>query len=553
LYPSISVSHGIISHLGNVTSTCPTGYQGEVILACNYASVSVLSGGCYAHCSPEEHTVNGHVVQVGAMNHSQTLAIACSSGYDGDLVFACSNGVVSMDGWCFQACPAQDHAVSLTSWDTNVSVGAMSHNQQLTVNCPSSHSGSVTFVCHDGILSLIDGACSANCLIAEKAVATGIGDITVSVDAANHSHQVAVDCPAQYSGSLIFACSDGVFTHTGTCEPLCLASNVTVGQATISMGPMNPGEVLQHQSCPTSPSQLFSVTCDQGAFVLSGACLSDCAPASQVGGMDVSVTAMAHLHEQVVPCPVGFTGNVEIKCHDGDLSITASTCLESGPVEEKSMEKVSLSMTVANVNYNSLITDASLMHSFTSFCKAVIAEKAGSGIVDEDVDVTLSEGSVNVHAVITIPPASFATAGSVQSNVVGAKESGGLSSALVTTISSISGISDHTSGPISIQSVSVTSSTASTTTTHAVEETAPAPGESGGLNTVLIAVIAAVVGTTCCVCLCCCAGLGMNYYMHERGHAKDARLQPEASSSGKPGEDQVEFDNNEQNCTSANV
>jgi hypothetical protein len=79
------------------------------------------------------------------------------------------------------------------------------------------------------------------------------------------------------------------------------------------------------------------------------------------------------------------------------------------------------------------------------------------------------------------------------------------------------------------------------------------PGESGGLNTVLIAVIAAVVGTTCCVCLCCCAGLGRNYYMHERADAKDARPQPEASSSGKPGEDQVDFDNNEQHCTSATV
>jgi len=60
-------------------------------------------------------------------------------------------------------------------------------------------------------------------------------------------------------------------------------------------------------------------------------------------------------------------------------------------------------MTITNVNYASLVSDASMTASFIEQMQTAIATESGADVAPGDVQVLLTSGSVDVHAIITTP------------------------------------------------------------------------------------------------------------------------------------------------------
>lgn len=77
-----------------------------------------------------------------------------------------------------------------------------------------------------------------------------------------------------------------------------------------------------------------------------------------------------------------------------------STCGDETPT---SAGKVALSLAVQNVSYALLMSDPVLLKAFQVVVKQAVAAEAGSGVGPEDVELSLSKGSVIVKATVTVP------------------------------------------------------------------------------------------------------------------------------------------------------
>lgn len=111
---------------------------------------------------------------------------------------------------------------------------------------------------------------------------------------------------------------------------------------------------------------------------------------------------------------------------------------------------IEFQLTIANVNYDDLMADVGKLNSFKMKCKESIAATS-SEFGPEDVQVTLSEGSVIVDALITLPPdATAASATGVSALLTEKLDSGELGDSVISNIQTIPGIDSVTSGALSV-------------------------------------------------------------------------------------------------------
>lgn len=116
-------------------------------------------------------------------------------------------------------------------------------------------------------------------------------------------------------------------------------------------------------------------------------------------------------------------------------------------VDTEDLPKVTFSMTVNNVNYNDVTATTALETSFKTSCRTAIANTAGAGVTKEDVEVELSEGSVQVDAIITVADDTAAQA------AINSIDSGNLASNVV---SELQANTDLSNAGIATGSISVT-------------------------------------------------------------------------------------------------
>jgi hypothetical protein len=143
-------------------------------------------------------------------------------------------------------------------------------------------------------------------------------------------------------------------------------------------------------------------------------------------------------------------------------------------------------MTIASVDYDSLINDATLLASFESSCQSTIASSAGVGA--SNVAVTLSAGSVAVDYTITVPASSASSALTTLTSSINA---GDLASDMATALTAIPGIDAVTDGTISVTDMSIPTVAVDTTTTEFIVRGGTTT-EEAGMATALIAVLAVV-------------------------------------------------------------
>eukprot|EP00928_Gymnodinium_smaydae_P001135 TRINITY_DN10411_c0_g1_i1.p1 TRINITY_DN10411_c0_g1~~TRINITY_DN10411_c0_g1_i1.p1 ORF type:complete len:701 (+),score=50.50 TRINITY_DN10411_c0_g1_i1:52-2103(+) len=233
ILPSLSISHGKLSHNTTVLHPCPSEYVGEVGLTCRYGVVTASSTRCYAPCPASERNA-GYTVQVSAMKHKQTLSIPCASGYVGSgLTFACNDGVQSMNGWCFRTCPAQEQIVT----SARIAVSNLSHGEEVDLRCPNGYVGNATFQCQDGVVSILGGSCNASCAAARE-----VDNVVVSVGAMMHGQEEIVSCPEGMKGSAKIKCEFGnlsaLLSECFTDAPTAFPTNDPTASPTISPAPI---------------------------------------------------------------------------------------------------------------------------------------------------------------------------------------------------------------------------------------------------------------------------------------------------------------------------
>jgi len=115
------------------------------------------------------------------------------------------------------------------------------------------------------------------------------------------------------------------------------------------------------------------------------------------------------------------------------------------------VEKVQVTLTVNNVNFDALNQNQILRNGFVAAVKRSVAQQAGGGVTPADVAVELSAGSVRVRATI-IPPAA-----TTSTSLTGTLASGSasLSTSLLNELSSVSGIGTVASGSLAVTGLSV--------------------------------------------------------------------------------------------------
>jgi hypothetical protein len=137
---------------------------------------------------------------------------------------------------------------------------------------------------------------------------------------------------------------------------------------------------------------------------------------------------------------------------------------------------VVVSMTVNNVNFDSLSANATLLSNFKTEMQTAVVE--ATGVNASQVNITLSKGSVVVRAEITPAPGQAAAL----ETAVGANTTG-LQTAAASKAAAVPGITAVSSGPItvSLPTVANTAPTAAPTVAPTVAPTA-APTAATGMN-----------------------------------------------------------------------
>lgn len=147
---------------------------------------------------------------------------------------------------------------------------------------------------------------------------------------------------------------------------------------------------------------------------------------------------------------------------------------------------VSFALTVANVDYEFLISDEKMVANFTTQVKEAIAAEAGIGVAPENVQVRLARGSVRANCIVAV--ANQAAAQQVQLALETAKA---LAEAITGRIVGIRGISTISTGAITVSGMSAPQVVDNTNRRSAVLSRAPEGRGQVGL------LLAAVLSLAC--------------------------------------------------------
>jgi len=146
--------------------------------------------------------------------------------------------------------------------------------------------------------------------------------------------------------------------------------------------------------------------------------------------------------------PSQLASEVQTGCNTPALQL-ADVTQPLGP-----RENLTAVVKVQGLDFNSLISNSTLLGSFKTAVKEAIASDAGQGIRPEHIDIALSAGSVIVQATIT-PPVGIAVA-AIQSQLKVSTHA--LRNTVVAKVACLAGISDVARGTITVTEVNISQS-----------------------------------------------------------------------------------------------
>lgn len=302
-------------------------------IACQDQGVSWGPGNiCAGNASGTAHGTNRSVINV-------------TNKYTGNATFQCTNGVFAVTGNPSCNYVPDNCTVQNVNWGTDNCTGSASstnHGSTRTVsNTANNRTGSATYQCNDGVLTLQSQTCDRTdkpCTPATRGWSQSGFNCSGNVPSLTHNAQATVqNNVAGFNGSASFRCSNTVLSSTGT--PSC--SQVTCGAGPISWGAgcqasapsrtfnQTTGTLGNTRSGFTGSAD-FSCT-SSGYTMVSGDCraLNPCASgrADWGNGCTANYPQLAHGATQTFSTSgSNTTGTVQLQCVDGLITASNASC-----------------------------------------------------------------------------------------------------------------------------------------------------------------------------------------------------------------------------------
>jgi len=327
----VEVPHEAAEHGSSTSSSCPEGYNGTLLLACNNGNFSVSEGMCRKRClAGSVINIDGQVLRFSVLERSlddgEVIPAQCPGGLIGTAQVTCLAGIVRLRSTlCREArhCPAG----SLLMGDALVSHDELSNGLMDARSCPQGFQGQYFLLCQDGaVVSLHNGTCRATCSAGSFWVDGGA--VQVSHGSIIEGGSLRVVCPTGSAGDGVYlSCSGGLINIT---QQLCSRTNTDCKAGSVVEGePSVLKRTLENEEqtsllCSDGYTGSLNVTCSLGvAKKLAGSCHKGCAAGVALDSMSVNVRHEGGSHGEIVlaECSRGYTGNIAFECHDGNLSL----------------------------------------------------------------------------------------------------------------------------------------------------------------------------------------------------------------------------------------
>eukprot|EP00441_Pelagodinium_beii_P026137 CAMPEP_0197657186 /NCGR_PEP_ID=MMETSP1338-20131121/44471_1 /TAXON_ID=43686 ORGANISM="Pelagodinium beii, Strain RCC1491" /NCGR_SAMPLE_ID=MMETSP1338 /ASSEMBLY_ACC=CAM_ASM_000754 /LENGTH=949 /DNA_ID=CAMNT_0043233501 /DNA_START=174 /DNA_END=3024 /DNA_ORIENTATION=- len=346
----VQVQHEAAEHGSSIIATCPEGYNGTLVLACNNGEFSVSSGICGERCPVGSVVQSLDMGQPSVLNHSmddgEVLPVQCPGGLVGTSELLCSAGKVWLKSdACREARPCQ--AGSLLMGDALVSHSSLPNGLVEASACPQGFQGQYSLFCKDGeILSLHNGTCQATCEAGSFWVDGGA--VEVLHGSIIEGSSLRVVCPAGSAGDGVYlSCSGGLLNITRQlCRRTstdCKAGSIIEGSASVLTETLDDKKQIS-QLCPDGYTGSLNITCNLGVARLTGSCHPGCAAGVAQDSLAVNLRHPAGSHGELVfaECPEGYTGNMAFKCQDGNLSLACDKSCACAVEENHVLEELPL-------------------------------------------------------------------------------------------------------------------------------------------------------------------------------------------------------------------
>ena len=313
----------------NSTSTCMGGYTGSPspVYSCSLGTFTYSSGTCAPNPCAASSDPGRFVNNIPGVASGSNSTGACMGGYTGSPspVYSCSLGSFTFShGTCApNPCAPSSDPANHVSNIPGVASGSNS-----TGTCAGGYTGSPIYSCSLGTFSHTSGSCSANPCAPSSDPVRFISSIP---GVASGSNSTGV-CMGGYNGSVTYSCSLGSFSYViGACSPdSCIASSdpgrFVSNIPGVASGSNSTGNCMGGYT--GSPSPVYS--CSLGIFTFSsGTCAPNpCAASSDPGRFVNNIPGVASGSNSTSTCIGGYTGSPSpvYSCSLGTFSYSSGTC-----------------------------------------------------------------------------------------------------------------------------------------------------------------------------------------------------------------------------------
>eukprot|EP00931_Biecheleriopsis_adriatica_P115458 TRINITY_DN91243_c0_g1_i1.p1 TRINITY_DN91243_c0_g1~~TRINITY_DN91243_c0_g1_i1.p1 ORF type:complete len:1344 (+),score=210.68 TRINITY_DN91243_c0_g1_i1:99-4130(+) len=300
-------------------------FTGSLTVSCFDSAVTAL-GACFPDCSPAVIRNNGAKISTPFIPSDKFTTLTCEPRPAfGTVEVQCKEGfAVVVEGTCGLPCQPGYFSSVLTRY-TDVWIEEVWHDTGVWKDCPEDLSGQIYVHCYDGILRVKEGQCGERCP-SESLIVYGASFVSPSMD---HLEVFQQPCLPPYSSVVNLNCTFGKLKVDSDCQKGCFAgTTVLPGGATVPFPDLQSGKTSEPE-CPEGYVGKITLECVDGSIeVQEGACNSHCDADRFIGpsGWMVEYLPILHNDTQWQRCPIGFVGNVQLRCDAGVVSIAQGAC-----------------------------------------------------------------------------------------------------------------------------------------------------------------------------------------------------------------------------------
>mmetsp|Transcript_733 Transcript_733/g.1395 ORF Transcript_733/g.1395 Transcript_733/m.1395 type:complete len:1363 (+) Transcript_733:131-4219(+) len=305
------------------TAVCPHPFVGTLQLRCTLEGPIIEAGRCRSPCEPSMVLDGNFEVYYPQMLHGLETASPCPQGANGAIVMACLDGQASrVSGRCGYNCVTG----SLRVGDAAVAYPFLVHEDVVDLKCPNGTSGMVRLECVDSRIYVMQGMCKADCDASSLPLALGQpgGFITygaIDYPDLNNTDEIRLPCAPSnnFTNNVTLRCYRGEVTIVeGVCRRHCLEGSIGPGVKAVDRPRLlDMSRVVL--SCNEGFTGDLELECDDGnVTLLSGECMMHCAANTVMSnGVELHHPNMTHNSTMNITCPAGYTGFVDVTCFDG--------------------------------------------------------------------------------------------------------------------------------------------------------------------------------------------------------------------------------------------